>query len=200
MKTVYELSDYPKVYLAGGMLHKGEQMLRAAERDDIKDLGLDLYVPQDNKDINDKSKVSNDGLAERIVKQDTDAIFDTDITVIEVMPQYQGTLVELGQHKGMIDVSKVILDVINTNTPEQALNEIKAITERISNKVILPHCEDIRRFPGAGKDEVEDRRSYSNNAYVYGTVLDLTKGHGFYEWQEILEKLSVIHESKVGEK
>lgn len=185
-----------KVYLAGGMLTKAEQMLRTLERDDIKSIGLDLYVPQDNKDINDKSKVSNDGLAERIVKQDTDAIFDTNITVIEVMPHYIGTIIELGQHKGMIDVSKKVLELINSNSPEQALNEIKALTTRISNKVILPHCEDIRRFPHAGIDESEDRRSFSHNAYLYGTVLDLTNGYGFYEWEDILKKLSIINENK----
>lgn len=182
-----------KVYLAGDMLPKGSQLLRALERDQIKDVGLDLYVPQDNKSINDKANVSNEGLAERIVKADTDAIVESDIIVIEPQPFALGTLVELGQVKGMRDFANMILDIaIDSDSPHNILSDIIALAEKVANKKVFPHYEDVRRFTGAGKDEEGDRRSLGINQYVYGVCLDLTDGKGFYEWDEVLSELTKI--------
>ena len=188
-----------QVYLAGGMLTKAEQMLREAEKKEIQEIGLNMYVPQDNKSINAKADVENAGLAERIVKADTEAIIDSDITVIEVQPHYLGTITELGQMKGMKDMAKLVLDIAedNLDNPHEALNKIVQLCERFENKKIYPHCEDVRRFPNAGIDEEGDRRSFSVNAYLYGTVLDLTNGKGFYEWDEILEELKKIKANSI---
>ncbi|MDY7043725.1 nucleoside 2-deoxyribosyltransferase [Virgibacillus sp. M23] len=182
-----------KVYIAGDMLPKGSQMLRAKEREDVKRIGLDFYNPMDNKDINDKSKVNNDGLAERIVQQDTDAIESSDVIVIEPQPFAQGTLVELGQVKGRKDLAKSILEIVDneTFTPE-ALNKIVALAVKVDEQKVYPHYEDVRRFENAGKDEEGDRRSLGINQYVYGTCLELTDGVGFYEWNEVLDELKKI--------
>lgn len=183
---------YPKVYIAGDMLPKGSQMLRAKEREDIAKIGLDFYNPMDNKDINDKSKVSNEGLAERIVKADTDAIIESDIIVIEPQPFALGTMVELGQIKGMRDMANMVLEIINNNKDKESvvvLDEITSLVIKQSMKKVYPHYEDIRRFDGAGEDESGDRRSLGINQYVYGACLDLTYGKGFYEWHEVLDKL-----------
>lgn len=99
-----------QVYLAGDMLPKASQLLRAQEREQIKEIGLDFYNPMDNKSINSKAEVNNDGLAERIVKADTDAIISSDVIVIEPQPFAMGTMVELGQIKGMKDMAKMILN------------------------------------------------------------------------------------------
>jgi nucleoside 2-deoxyribosyltransferase len=187
-----------KVYLAGDMLPKASQLLRAQEREQIKEIGLDFYNPMDNADINDKSKVSNDGLAERIVKADTDAIIESDVIVIEPQPFALGTLVELGQVKGGRDLANMILNMAeeaNVDSRHSAvnlLNNILELAERIANKKVFPHYEDVRRFTGAGKDEEGDRRSLGINQYVYGVCLDLTDGVGFYEWDEVLEELKKI--------
>jgi Nucleoside 2-deoxyribosyltransferase len=185
-----------KVYLAGDMLPKASQMLRAKEREDIKAIGLDFYNPMDNKDINDKSKVSNDGLAERIVKADTDAIVESDIIVIEPQPFALGTMVELGQVKGMRDMANMILDMIDDEcgecSPQVMLDHILQLAMKFSSKKVFPHYEDVRRFTGAGKDEEGDRRSLGINQYVYGVCLDLTDGKGFYEWDEVLSELEKI--------
>ncbi|MEH7209540.1 nucleoside 2-deoxyribosyltransferase [Priestia megaterium] len=181
-----------KVYLAGDMLPKASQLLRAQEREQIKEIGLDFYNPMDNKDINDKSKVSNEGLAERIVKADTDAIVESDIVVIEPQPFALGTMVELGQIKGMKDLAKKILDIYENNDPFKAVSKIAELAEKIDDQKVFPHYEDVRRFAGAGKDEEGDRRSLGINQYVYGVCLDLTDGIGFYEWTEILEELKKI--------
>jgi hypothetical protein len=187
-----------KVYLAGDMLPKASQMLRAKEREDIKRIGLPFYNPMDNKEINAKDKVSNDGLAERIVKADTDAIIESDIIVIEPQPFALGTMVELGQVKGMRDLANMILEMADEQALDSQhsainlLNNILALAEKFANKKVYPHYEDVRRFKGAGKDEEGDRRSLGINQYVYGVCLDLTNGKGFYEWDEVLEELTKI--------
>jgi Nucleoside 2-deoxyribosyltransferase len=184
-----------KVYIAGDMLTKGSQMLRALERDQIKKIGLDFYNPMDNKEINDKKNLdNNDGLAEKIVKQDTDAIIESDIIVIEPQPFALGTHVELGQIKGMKDMAKMILELADNECGEcstqDILNHIIQLCEKIANKKVFPHYEDIRRFKGVV--EKEDRRSLGINQYVYGVCLDLTDGKGFYEWDEVLKELEKI--------
>ncbi len=181
-----------KVYLAGDMLPKASQLLRAQEREQIKAIGLDFYNPMDNKDINDKSKVSNDGLAERIVKADTDAIESSDVIVIEPQPFALGTLVELGQVKGRKDLAKQIFAILEDNDPLQSVSLIAELVEKVTAQKVYPHYEDVRRFEGAGKDEEGDRRSLGINQYVYGACLDLTDGKGFYEWDEVIEELRKI--------
>ncbi|MCY8228749.1 nucleoside 2-deoxyribosyltransferase domain-containing protein [Bacillus spizizenii] len=181
-----------KVYLAGDMLPKASQLLREQEREQIKAIGLDFYNPMDNKDINDKSNVDNEGLAERIVKADTDAIIESDVVVIEPQPFALGTMVELGQIKGMKDFAKMVLDIAGWSDPLNALSKILELAEKVDNQKVYPHYEDVRRFEGAGKDEEGDRRSLGINQYVYGVCLDLTDGKGFYDWEEVLQELKKI--------
>ncbi|MEX3625138.1 nucleoside 2-deoxyribosyltransferase [Viridibacillus arvi] len=181
-----------QVYLAGDMLNKGAQMQRASEKSDIKKIGLSMYVPQDNAEINDKANLNNnDGLAEKIVKHDTDAIINSDIIVIEPLPQGLGTHIELGQVLGMFDMAHMILDIAeNEEQPMIILDKIIKLAERTANKKILPHYEDIRRVNGS--TETDDRRSLGINQYVYGACLKLTNGKGFYEWEEVLKELKQI--------
>lgn len=180
------------------MLTKSSQMLRAKEREDIEKIGLPFYNPMDNKSINSKAEVSNDGLAERIVKADTDAIIESDIIVIEPLTHALGTHVELGQVLGMVDLANMILEMADDEALESRhssinlLNDILALAEKVANKKVYPHYEDIRRFPNAGVDEAGDRRSLGINQYVYGACLKLTNGKGFYEWNEILSELTKI--------
>lgn len=186
-----------KVYIAGDMLTKGSQMLRAQEREQIKDIGLPFYNPMDNKEINDKANLdNNEGLAEKIVRQDTDAIKESDVIIIEPQPFAMGTMTELGQIKGMKDMAKMILELAEEgNNPLVMLGEILQLAEKVHNQKVLPHYEDIRRF--AGVTESGDRRSLGINQYVYGVCLDLTGGKGFYEWDEILEELKKIKSEEV---
>lgn len=187
-----------KIYLAGDMLNKGAQMQRQAEKEDIQAIGLEMYVPQDNKSINDKANLdNNEGLAEKIVRADTDAIINSDIIVIEPLPQGLGTHVELGQIKGMKDMAKAVIEIAKSETqPLVILEEILKLAEKIDNQEVLPHYEDIRRFKGV--TESEDRRSLGINQYVYGVCLDLTDGKGFYEWSEVLEKLNTVKKEETG--
>lgn len=177
-----------KVYIAGHMLTRGSQMQRAEERAMVEKLGHQLYNPMDNKEINDKAALAgHDKLAERIVKQDTDAIFWADTVLIEPLAEANGTLVELGQIKGMKDLAKKLLDLPARNEIEFA-DMAHELLKRILDQKVVAHFEDIRRVEGI--TETGDRRSLGINQYVYGTVLDLTEGKGFTEFKDLPEALA----------
>lgn len=188
------------IYLAGDMLKKGSILLREQEAKELRELGHKIYSPIEDKSINDKTnqtEESNNGLAERIVINDTRGILNSDIIVIEPHENALGTMVELGQIKGYKDCArelKSILDkVVKSECDDsQAVNrlamELHFLIKKYDKKV-YPHLEDIRRtnIPESG-----DRRSWSINQYVYGVCLDLTDGKGLYEWEEILEELKEV--------
>ena len=188
------------IYLAGDMLKKGSILLREQEAKELRELGHKIYSPIEDKSINDKTnqtEESNNGLAERIVINDTRGILNSDIIVIEPHENALGTMVELGQIKGYKDCArelKSIRDkVVKSECDDsQAVNrlamELHFLIKKYDKKV-YPHLEDIRRtnIPESG-----DRRSWSINQYVYGVCLDLTDGKGLYEWEEILEELKEV--------
>ena len=188
------------IYLAGDMLKKGSILLREQEAKELRELGHKIYSPIEDKSINDKTnqtEESNNGLAERIVRNDTRGILNSDAIVIEPHENALGTMVELGQIKGYKDCArelKSILDrVVKSECDDsQAVNrlamELHFLIKKYDKKV-YPHLEDIRR---TDIPEVGDRRSWSINQYVYGVCLDLTDGKGLYEWEEILEELKEV--------
>lgn len=188
------------IYLAGDMLKKGSILLREQEAKELRELGHKIYSPIEDKSINDKTnqtEESNNGLAERIVRNDTRGILNSDVIVIEPHENALGTMVELGQIKGYKDCArelKSILDKIVKSECDdsQAVNrlamELHFLIKKYDKKV-YPHLEDIRR---TNIPETGDRRSWSINQYVYGVCLDLTDGKGLYEWEEILEELKEV--------
>lgn len=188
------------IYLAGDMLKKGSILLREQEAKELRELGHKIYSPIEDKSINDKTnqtEESNNGLAERIVRNDTRGILNSDIIIIEPHENALGTMVELGQIKGYKDCArelKSILDkVVKSECDDsQAVNrlamELHFLIKKYDKKV-YPHLEDIRR---TNIPETGDRRSWSINQYVYGVCLDLTDGKGLYEWEEILEELKEV--------
>ena len=188
------------IYLAGDMLKKGSILLREQEAKELRELGHKIYSPIEDKSINDKAnqtEESNSGLAEKIVRNDTRGILNSDVIVIEPHENALGTMVELGQIKGYKDCArelKSILDrVVKSECDDsQAVNrlamELHFLIKKYDKKV-YPHLEDIRR---TNIPETGDRRSWSINQYVYGVCLDLTDGKGLYEWEEILEELKEV--------
>lgn len=177
------------VYLAGDMLKKGSILLREQEAKELRELGHTIYSPIEDKSINDKtnqSKESNDGLAEKIVRNDTRGILTSDIIVIEPHENALGTMVELGQIKGYKDVSRMMLEILESGDSDgEVIDALIALAISLDKKV-YPHLEDIRR---TNIPECADRRSWSINQYVYGVCLDISEGKGFYEWDEIIKEL-----------
>ena len=193
-----EIIDKPTVtiYTAGDMLSEGAKMRRAWEAEQLRKTGATLHVPHEDKSINDKANAVQEGLAERIVANDTKGIIDSDVIVIDAHENGKGTLVELGQIKGMRDMAKIILDIRIKHQRSfdfvDELDDIYEEVEKILRKPIYAHNTDIRR--ANDKPQAGDRREYAPNQYVYGTVLDLTDGKGFYDWDEIIEEVKELCE------
>jgi len=171
------------------MLSYGAQRQRAYEAEELRKAGATVYAPQEDASINDKANVDNNGLAERIVRNDTQGIMESDIIVIDAHENGKGTLVELGQIKGMRDMAEIImLRIAEGSSAERILTDIAFDVDAVLRKKILPHNTDIRRANTSLQSG--DRREYGVNQYVYGAVLDLTNGHGFYEFDEIIEEVA----------
>ena len=199
MDVVNHGLNTPTIYVAGDLLSEGAKMRRAWEAEQLRSTGATLHVPHEDASINDKANAVQEGLAERIVANDTQGIIDSDVIVIDAHENGKGTLVELGQIKGMRDMAKMVSDVISENysmfdddCDENTVRAIEELVEEVVNKKVFAHNTDIRRansHPQSG-----DRREYGPNQYVYGTVLDLTYGKGFYDWDEIIEEVKELCE------
>lgn len=181
-----------KAYLAGDILSYGAQKQREWEKEQLSNINYEIHAPQDDDEINDKSKVDNNGLAERIVKKDTDAIMNSDLIILDAHENGKGTLVEMGQLAGVKDLSDKLLtkidEYLELEIPyDRILNEITKDLLMYHNKDVYVHNTDIRRENTALQQG--DRREYAPNQYVYGTALKLTNGKGFYEWHEIIKEL-----------
>ena len=191
------VANKPKTYLAGHMLDAGAVMRREWEAEQLRKAGANLHVPHEDKSINDKANAVQEGLAERIVANDTKGIIDSDVIVIDAHENGKGTLVELGQIKGMKDMAMIIQDLITKYEDEDQsiydlVNEISNTCLDVEEKKVYAHNTDIRR--ANDKPQAGDRREYAPNQYVYGTVLDLTEGKGFYYWDEIIEEVKELCE------
>ena len=187
----------PVIYLAGDLLSEGAKMRRAWEADKLRSAGANLHVPHEDKSINDKANAVQEGLAERIVANDTQGIINSDVIVIDTHENGKGTLVELGQIKGMRDMAGTVLSSVLgvTNgvlSERDALDMIQADVESMLEKKVYAHNTDIRR--ANSQPQAGDRREYGPNQYVYGTVLDVTNGVGFYDWDEIIEEVKEMCE------
>ena len=192
-----EVVNKTKTYLAGHMLDAGAVMRREWEAEQLRKAGATLHVPHEDKSINDKANAVQEGLAERIVANDTQGIIDSDVIVIDAHENGKGTLVELGQIKGMKDMAGIVLSSVLgvTNgvlSERDALNMIQADVESMLEKKVYAHNTDIRR--ANSQPQSGDRREYGPNQYVYGTVLDVTNGVGFYDWDEIIEEVKEMCE------
>ena len=197
--AVEEVVHKPVIYTAGDMLSEGARMRRAWEADQLRSLGATLHVPHEDKSINDKANAVQEGLAERIVANDTKGIIDSDVIVIDAHENGKGTLVELGQIKGMKDMAEMVIEAMEIEDFEDyevardvVLSKIADIAISIVNKKVYAHNTDIRR--ANDKPQAGDRREYAPNQYVYGTVLDLTEGKGFYDWDEIVSEVKEMCE------
>ena len=197
MDVVNHDLNTPTIYVAGDLLSEGAKMRREWEAEQLRKAGATLHVPHEDKSINDKANAVQEGLAERIVANDTKGIINSDVIVIDAHENGKGTLVELGQIKGMKDMADIVLSSVVCAThgvlsERDALDMIQAAVERMLEKKVYAHNTDIRR--ANSQPQAGDRREYGPNQYVYGTVLELTEGKGFYDWDEIIEEVKELCE------
>lgn len=186
----------PVIYTAGDLLSEGARMRRAWEAEQLRSLGATLHVPHEDASINDKANAVQEGLAERIVANDTQGIIDSDVIVIDAHENGKGTLVELGQIKGMKDMAEMVKDALEAEeVPFECGTtyfRVLDVVNSVLDKKVYAHNTDIRR--ANTKQQAGDRREYGPNQYVYGTVLELTNNHGFYDWDEIIEEVKEMCE------
>ncbi|URG13519.1 putative nucleoside 2-deoxyribosyltransferase [Staphylococcus phage CUB-EPI_14] len=155
------------------MLSEGQQLRRTYEKEKIEALGFKVYNPSDDESINDKKNAKQDGLAERIVENDTRGISESHILVFDYLPHAQGTLTELGYVQAI-------------------LREMKRGVYKVYNPpLVFVQCTDIRQGNGHIPTE-SDRFEFSINQYVYGVILEVTEGRGIQSFDEILEMLKEI--------
>lgn len=151
------------IYNGGDMLSVANQAAHAEENRQLKQLGFQVYSPQDDKTINDKTNQtveSNNSLAEKIFDRDTKGMEKADIIIFEVANTNVGTTTEIGQWA--------------------MKNQSTAL-----DKFFFFHSYDIRR---TSIPEIGDRRSWSINQYLYGAILSLNP-NGIENWNTIINKL-----------
>ena len=158
-----------EIYLGGDMLSTGSQMRREWEKNQLQKLGFNVYAPQDDKSINDKSNAKQDQLAERIVKNDVNGIKSSNVMIFDYLPHAQGTICEMGY--------------------AQRLKHELESNDKFPK--IFVQCTDIRQGTGHIPTE-QDRMEFSINQYVYGVIMDITDGRGIQTFDEICEEIKAI--------
>lgn len=168
------LTDSKKtVYVGGDCLMVGSQMLRDWEKEQIKKLGFDVYVPQDDKEINDKtnqSVESNNDLPKRIFDKDTTGMINADILIFDMANTSVGTVAEVGQWAMIHRMLQYTAD---------------PYIEKLASKPIFFHSSDVRDtdIPESGY-----HRSIGYNAYMLGSCYECNP-NGIQTWDEIMGEL-----------
>ncbi|MDT0700336.1 nucleoside 2-deoxyribosyltransferase [Staphylococcus chromogenes] len=190
------------VYMAGHILNEAMVDYREKQHKQVTEIkGVTPYSPHQDKSINDKSNAVQEGLAERILKNDFKAIEKSDIYVFDVLNEGLGTIAELGIVLGMKQHAKETIKQLEDSADTVAFDFEGNLTDSyyilmdeveyhkaILDKPVLCYCSDIRQ--GHGKPYSDpDRAEYSTNQFVYGMVLELTNGEGFISWEETLNRL-----------
>lgn len=185
------------IYQARHMLTKEAQDRAEKEKRWYKEAGYKVYSPKDDKSINDKSKQTGDlikSLAKRIVENDTRAIINSDLVIIQPRTNDAiGTCVEAGQIKGMRDAYRDIINRIKEDFPQEIVDKyIKEFKPKYDKKVFA-YYDDIRRENGL--PQCGDDREFGMHKYVEGIIKDITDGEGFLDLEtELIPKLRKIRE------
>ena len=190
------------VYLGGHLLNQAMVDYRQKQHEEVEGIeGIIPYSPHNDKSINDKANAIQQGLAERILKNDFTAMNESDIFVFDVLNEGIGTISELSIVLGMkkqahdtltrleemADIHYINVEGNVTETYETLMDEIRE-QERILNKPVLCYCSDIRQGHGKPYND-PDRAEFSTNQFVFGVILELTNGKGFMSWEEVLLEL-----------
>ncbi|WAW11901.1 hypothetical protein [Staphylococcus phage SAP6] len=201
-----------QVYHASDMLMQGLKEYRIKQKKEMEGIvGIKVFDPS-SQSFNDKKNTDSHKLAERIVENDTCAIEESDIYVIDLPISGNGglgTITELGQIFQMKRQAQITIDRLNDlydiyyldvngelTDVATVLDKELEINEKILNKPVLIYSSDIRWNTTDMHDDM-DRVPYSFNAYVYGVALYLTDGKGVISWEEVLGELEKLGASNV---
>lgn len=190
------------VYLGGHILNEAMIDYRQKQHEEVEGIkGVIPYSPHNDKSINDKANAIQQGLAERILKNDFAAMNESDIFVFDVLNEGIGTISELSivlgmkkqAHDTLIRLEEMA-DIHYINVEGNVTDKYRIIQEeieeqeRVLNKPVLCYCSDIRQGHSKPYND-PDRAEFSTNQFVYGAVLELTHGEGFISWEEVKKRL-----------
>lgn len=199
------LLNNKKVYLGGDLLSTPMAEYRKKQRDQLNSIiGIKAYSPSDDKSINDKTQATQEGLAERILNNDYNAMLNCDAFTFDILNHAIGTISELSILLGMkrqaqitIDRLKEEADIVKfdfegqvTGWYEGIQDEIKE-QQKIIDKPVYVYSTDIREGNGHTYSDPY-RTEVSFNQFLFGVILELTNGEGFISWEEVLKRLEKL--------
>lgn len=198
-----------QVYNGGHILNEAMVEYRNKQADEINSIiGIKCYNVLDDKSINDKANAIQQGLAERILKNDFKAMEQSDIYVFDVLNEGIGSISELSIVLGMkrqahdtLTRLEELADIHYINADGNVTDEYRIIQdeikeqERILNKSVLCYCSDTRQGHNKPYND-PDRAEFSTNQFVYGCILELTNGEGFISWEQVKDKLKKLGEEQ----
>lgn len=201
---VNEIKD-KKVYLGGDLLSTPMVEYRNKQRNELNGIiGIEAYSPSDDKSINDKSKAVQEGLAERILNNDYNAMLECDIFTFDILNHATGTISELSILLGMKRQAEITINRLDevlydnyydvegniTDVAEKLLDEIEE-QQKIIGKPVFIYSSDIREGNGHTYDDPY-RTEVAFNQFLYGVILELTNGKGFMSWEEVKKELEKL--------
>lgn len=203
-----EIKDL-KVYLGGDLLSTPMVEYRKKQKDELDGIiGIKAYSPSDDDSINDKTNAVQEGLAERILKNDYDAMLNCDVYTFDFLNHASGTLSELSILLGMKRQAQITIDRLKEDKAlAEELGEMESVwsyemeikkQQEFIDRPVLVYSSDIREGNGHTYDDPY-RTEVAFNQFLYGVVLSLTNGRGFISWEQVKQELDELANGKLPE-
>lgn len=189
------------LYNGAGITTYAKQLQAKEVVEFLEKTGVEVYDPS-SQPFNNKTEVGGDDIARTIVAKDTEAIYNSDIYLMNTQEDNLGTSIEAGIIKGYTDHATVIYQIIEEAagklSPEGTLRLIMEVCEHQITKEYIPYHTDIRIHNDA---ETGFRRSVGFHQFQRGVNLLLGRYHidegvdfdGYFSIHEALEFVHNIH-------
>lgn len=189
------------LYNGGGMTSYPKQLMMKEVKQRVEDMGVEVYDPS-SQPFNNKKDMGNSDIATTIVAKDTEAIYNSQMYLMNTQEDNLGTCIEAGIIKGFSDQALITVQVI-----DKLFSSGKSHADIVSTlyqhsmaqlmKEYIPYHTDIRIH-----DEPESgfRRSVGFHQFLRGVNLTLGGYHedydrdfdGFFSLNDALEILEEV--------
>lgn len=203
-----EIKDL-QVYLGGDLLSTPMVEYRNKQRDELDGIiGIKAYSPSDDSSINEKANAVQEGLAERILQNDYNAMLDCDAYTFDILNHATGTISELSILLGMKRQAQITIDrLLPSKELAEELGEFDSLLsiqeeinelQQIIDRPVYVYSTDIREGNGHTYDDPY-RTEVAFNQFLYGVILELTNGRGFISWEQVKQELDELANGKLPE-
>lgn len=188
------------LYNGAGITTYAKQLMAKEVVSKIDEIGLEVYDPS-SQPFNDKKAVGGSDIGRLIVAKDTEAIYNSDVRLMNTQEDNLGTCIEAGIIKGYRDQAEVVYKTIRTMIREgESASDIVAHlidhTEHELNKPYIPYHTDIRIHD---EPETGFKRSVGFHQFLRGVNLLLAREEpefdGFFSLNDAYEQLDKLKES-----